>query len=210
MGNEFLGVIIGAFIAAAAGLLTTLFTSQQQRVRDKEARQESREWRVANYRRTLQEAKRKRLHEAYKVLLLAAWAWQSAVAEMQVVIAADQTTENRNKRVARYVAKALAPANEAMVAIELEDVGSDVAKIFFDLRKAYIGYMAGEGLRQQYAGTQSAGADMVSNWEGMQGDKKALDAKVDELMLAMQTRLRQLERTDWVDSGTVEESEKQR
>ena len=150
--NPLVGVVIGGIIALAASLLA----GRQQLKRDQEA-----------YKRSLKDAKRERLRSSYKVLLNAADKYQFEIQQIT--------------HIPSEVNIALTGVDEAVTEISLEDIGTDVLSIFYELRGAFHTHGA-------HQNSPSEGS-----WEEVMKQKKTVLEKYEQLKAAMNRHLKELE-----------------
>ena len=193
--NQLQNIIIGGIIGAIPPLIVLGVTIWQQSKRDNRSytRQIERE-RVAfeqqlkreqiAYARSIQDAKRECLRNAYKVILNAAQEYEATTHELDRVWQSE-TLETRNQRINASLAKALADVNQAMIEITLEDVGTDVEEIFRELRLAFTNYILAQDSNKQVSGTYSL--------EELTRDKNLVISKAKELTSAMQKHLKELD-----------------
>ena len=178
------GVVIGGVITGLVSWLALHITNKQQLTRDKEAYSNQMNREKLSYERSIKDAKRERLRNAYKVILNAAEEYLSVLTQLNSLMG-EETLEERNKRLDASLRKALEGMNEVMIDITLEDVGSNVKAIFSDIKQAFTDYTIGLSINADFPGTTS-----VAKLTEL---KNTARNKVIELTEAMRQNLKELE-----------------
>jgi hypothetical protein len=161
-----LGVLIGGFVSAATSFFLNSRSNKQQLKRDEQAYNNQIERERIAYERALKDSRRERLRSAYKVILNAVDKYQF---EMQQL-----------NHLPSSVNISLTGVDEAVTEITLEDVGTDVTTIFFDLRGAF----------QRYTVELSTHG---SHGEELAKHRETVFEKAKEITAAMQRHLKELE-----------------
>jgi hypothetical protein len=128
--------VLGGLIAALAGFGTSALSNWLQRQRDRDAYERELERSRALEERTTRTAKRERLRDSYKTILLAAQEYQAAAHQLNYLMP-DETDESRNTRLRSSLLHILAAMNEAVAAVTLENVGATVTASFEKLRAMF-------------------------------------------------------------------------
>lgn len=165
--SQLFGVIVGSLLTTFLSFLLSLHLNRQQKWRDDRAyeRQVAREKEV--YIRSLKDGKRERLRSSYKVILNAADTYQ--------------VESQQFNHIASPVNISLIGVDEAVNEISLEDIDTDVLSIFFDLRGAFNEYTARLHITEE------------GTWQEILKHKHKVITKVEELKIAMNRHLNELE-----------------
>lgn len=165
--SQLFGIIIGGIISAAVSFAGSwiIYKQQQQRDRDAHKRQVERE--ELSFRRSLNKEKVGRLRGSYRVLLNTADAYQVEAQGLNRLPNAGNIT--------------LSGVDEAVNEVTLEGVSADVLSIFFAIRGAF----------NMYAAKLSTPGE--GKWEDVIKHKDELIEKVDELKIAMNRSIEELE-----------------
>ncbi len=178
------GVVIGGLVTGLATWLGLLITNKQQLRRDKEAHKNQMEREKLAYERSIKDAKRERLRNAYKVVFNTAEEYLSVLAQLDSLLEGE-TKEERNKRLDTSLRKALDGMNEAMIDITLEDVGTNIKTIFSDIKQNFTAYTISMRTNAEFPGTTSL--------KELTEMKNTARNKMKELTEAMQQNLKELE-----------------
>jgi hypothetical protein len=193
MSDQLFATIIGGAIAGGVAIVVMLVSANIQAKRDDLTRQQQRESEAQTYRRSVQDAKRNRLLDAYRRMYLAGAVWEAAVIQHGFLVEADETTENRDKRIAEMVRSETAGINEARASVALDGISSVVETHFQELRRAHDGYWIAAGARQDAMKLGGSHGEMQTIWNDMKTYKASVTKALEEMLAAMKADIQKLE-----------------
>ena len=165
--SQLFGVMIGSILTALLSFLLSLHLNRQQNLRDDRAHKRQMARENEAYIRSLNAAKGERLRSSFKVLLNAADTYQVEAQQMNHIPNLGNIS--------------LTGIDEAVNEVTLEGVSADVLPIFFDIRGAFNELSARWNTHEE------------GEWENGLKQKSKVMTKVEELKIAMNKHLKELE-----------------
>lgn len=139
-----LAALIGGAVTGAFAIGGIIYAQRQQAKRDQAQRDRERERDHYADSRTLRDGKRERLRAIYAVLVASAWAMNDFPVETQVG-PAEETKEEKQARLKRWVERANHGADEALVQLALERDADNFKSVYTDVQVAFTQYRQAYG-----------------------------------------------------------------